>query len=309
MAGMTIDSQLRTIARRQLGLLTRSQLAEAGLDRDQVALRVDNGSLERLSPQVFRIGGVPTGRRQAALAAVLDLGVHAAASHTTAAALWRLPGYGLRQLHVTRLREGNRRASNLATPHDPKLLLPSHIMQMGPLTVTSPSRTLFDLAAMVNVKLLARTVDDALAERLTNVRALHEMLRVLACRGRTGITAMRAVLEKRPIGYVAPESHLEARVRDILARAGLGPFDRQVDLGDDDGWIGRVDFLHRPARFILMADGDRWHRQLVDRITDAEQHRRLAAAGYQLARVTETQVWMRRHEVVAVVRRYLRAAA
>jgi very-short-patch-repair endonuclease len=98
-------------------------------------------------------------------------------------------------------------------------------------------------------------------------------------------------------------------VRDILEHAGLRHFDRQVDVGDDDGWIGRVDFLHRPTRFILMADGDRWHRQLVDRITDADQHRRLAAAGFRLDRVTETQVWMRPSEVVAIARRYVSAAA
>jgi very-short-patch-repair endonuclease len=306
---MTIDQELRTIARGQLGLLSKKQLADHGFDRDQIAFRVRSGALERLSPQVFRIGGAPPSPRQLALAAVFDAGDSAAASHTTAGALWRQPGYDLRQLHVTRIREGNRRPGNLATIHDPKLLLPSHLTTMGPLAVTTPSRTLFDLAAIVHPLKLARTVDDVLAERLTNVRALHEMLRVLACRGRTGISAMRAVLDDRPIGYVAPETHLECRVRDILQRAGLRDFDRQVDVGDDDGWIGRVDFLHRPSGFILMADGDRWHRQLVDRITDAEQHRRLAAAGYRLDRVTETQVWMRPHEVVATARRYLLAAA
>jgi very-short-patch-repair endonuclease len=308
MAGMTIDNELRTIARRQLGLLTRKQLTGHGLDRDQLAYRVRTGALERLSPQVFRIGGAPYSRRQLALAAVYDVGERAAASHTTAGALWRASGYDLRSLHVTRMREGNRRSSNLATVHDPKLLLPSHVMNMGPLTVTTPSRTLFDLAAITHPLKLARTVDDVLAERLTNVRALHEMLRILGCRGRTGITAMRRILEDRPIGYRAPESHLEARVRDILEHAGLRDFDRQVDVGDDDGWIGRVDFLHRPTGFILMADGDRWHRQLVDRVTDAEQHRRLAAAGYLLDRVTETQVWMRPHEVASLARRYLLAA-
>jgi very-short-patch-repair endonuclease len=309
MAGMTIDQRLRTIARGQLGLLTRDQLVASGLDRDQISARVANGSLERVSPEVFRIGGAPLNRRQFALAAVLDLGEAAAASHTTAAALWRQPGYDLREVHVMRFARGNRRASNLATPHDPKLLLPSHVTSMGALKVTTPSRTLFDLAAIVHPLKLARTVDDVLASRLTNVRALHEMLRILACRGRTGITAMRSVLEQRPIGYVAPESHLESRVRDILERSGLHGFDRQVDVGDDDGWIGRVDFLHRPSGFILMADGDRWHRQLVDRITDAEQHRRLAAAGYRLDRVTETQVWMRPQEVAATARRYVLAAA
>ena len=71
---------------------------------------------------------------------------------------------------------------------------------------------------------------------------------------------------------------------------------------DDDAWIARVDFLHRPSGFILQADGDRWHTQLVDRITDAAQLERLERAGYCVRRVTETQVWMRPHQVLEVAR-------
>ena len=100
--------------------------------------------------------------------------------------------------------------------HDPKLLLPSHIASMGPLRLTTPSRTLFDQAAVIHIDRLRRLADDILAKRLSNVRAMHEMLRVLARRGRTGTTKMRVILGERPIGYRAPESHLEARVQRIL---------------------------------------------------------------------------------------------
>jgi very-short-patch-repair endonuclease len=131
------------------------------------------------------------------------------------------------------------------------------------------------------------------------------MLRVLARRGRTGIVAMRTVLGERPIGYRAPESHLEARVQQILRSGGLPEFERQVDVGDDEGWIGRVDFLHRPSGFILQADGDRWHTQLLDRLADAAQVERLERAGYCVRRVTETQVWMRPRQVLEVAREHV----
>jgi very-short-patch-repair endonuclease len=179
---------------------------------------------------------------------------------------------------------------------------------MGPLRVTTPSRVLFDLAGIVHPARLARSVDDALAKRLTNVRALHALLDVLAQRGRAGIRAMRVVLAERPPGWRAPESHLEARTQQILRDGGLPPFERQVDVGDDDGWIGRVDFLERRNSVVLQVDGDRWHSSLLDRVADAEQTARLHRAGFVVARVTEAQVWLRPASVIATVHAHLLTA-
>ena len=47
---------------------------------------------------------------------------------------------------------------------------------------------------------LARAVDATLVRRLTNTRALHQMLDVLAKRGRRGIAVMRQVLDEAPLG-------------------------------------------------------------------------------------------------------------
>jgi very-short-patch-repair endonuclease len=163
----------------------------------------------------------------------------------------------------------------------------------------------------LTARTVARTVDDAIVKRLTNPRALHEMLAVLARRGRTGIANMRIVLADRPPGYRPPESHLEARTQEILRNAGLGQFERQSDVGDELGWIARVDFLDPATRLILQVDGDRWHASLSDRLHDADQDARLRRAGYRVLRITETQVFMHPDEVAAVVhaaRRCRRAA-
>jgi very-short-patch-repair endonuclease len=300
---MSDFTEIRALARRQLGLVHRDQLRHAGF-RDQDVWRMTRtGALEPLSPLVLRLGGAPPSRRQAVYAAVLDGGNDAAAALSTSAALWVLPSHDLLPAHVMRLSRRHRRSSNLGIVHEPKLLLPSHIASMGPLRLTTPSRTLFDLAAELHIDRLRRTTDDVLAKRLSNVRALHEMLKVLARRGRAGIANMRIVLEERPIGYRPPESHLESRVQQILRGAGLHGFERQIDVGDDDGWIGRVDFLERDTGTILQADGDRWHSQLVDRLADAAQTERLERAGFHVVRVTEAQVWMRPREVARAAHR------
>jgi very-short-patch-repair endonuclease len=296
-------TEIRALARRQLGLVHRDQLRHAGF-RDQDVWRMTKaGALEPLSPSVLRLGGAPPSRRQSVYAAVLDGGNEAAASLSSAAALWQLPGHDLLPAHVTRLSRRHRRTSNLGIVHEPKLLLPSHVASMGPLRLTTPSRTVFDLAAVLHIDRLRRVTDDVLAKRLSNVRALHEMLKLLARRGRSGIANMRIVLDERPIGYRPPESHLESRVQHILWNADLRQFERQIDVGDDDGWIGRVDFLERQTSTILQADGDRWHAQLVDRLADATQTARLERAGFVVVRVTEAQVWMRPHEVARAAHR------
>lgn len=300
---MDADATLRRLADAQLGLVHHDQINDAGLSRRQLQHRVRAGVLERVAPRVFRFVGAAPSTLQLALAAVLDAGPDSALSHSTAAAIWGIPGHSIEPVHVVRGTKRNRRTSNLATLHDPVLLLPEHVVRRGPLPTTTPSRTLFDLASMVHIERLAHAVDWAIAERLTNARALHVMLDVLARRGRTGITAMREVLDARPIGYRPPESRLEVRVEEIMRLGGLPTPERQVDVGDDDGWIARVDFLFRPRRLILFVDGSRWHGTLFDRLADDAQRERLRRAGYTVGRVTEAMVYRHPHEVIRTVRK------
>lgn len=293
------DGRVRALAQRQLGLISRDQLEELGLSAQQVWRRVRSGSLERVGPFVYRIGGAPVDDRHRVLAAILDAGIDAAASFGTCARLWKLPGYSIDPIEVTRFGRRNRRRSDLAVVHEPKLLRPEHLVAMGPLVVTTPSRLLFDLAGRVHIDKLRRTTDDVLAKRLSNVAALHQMLGLLAAKGRRGIRNMREVLEERPVGYRPPESHLEARVQQILVSGGYTGFERQVDVGDDAGWIGRVDFLERATGAILQVDGDRWHSQLVDRVADAAQVERLERAGFVVGRIPESHVWLHPGRVLA----------
>ena len=112
------------------------------------------------------------------------------------------------------------------------------------------------------------------------------------------------------MGYRPPESHLEARVQKIVVDGGLPAPERQVDVGDDDGWIARVDFLFRALRLILFVDGDFWHSTISDRAADADQQARLERAGFQVERISEATVFLEPHMIVRRVahhRRELRA--
>jgi hypothetical protein len=185
---VAVDSALHRLADSQFGLICIDQYDRIGLTPRLVERRTAAGRLEWLSPRVLRVVGSQRTSWQHALAATMDAGDDAAVSHVAAAAFYGLPGYRVRPVHVTRQRQRNKRPSNLGIVHEPRLLLPDHILQRGPLRITTPTRTAFDVAAMVHPDRLARTVDAMIVRRYTSPPALHRMLPVLARRGRTGIT-------------------------------------------------------------------------------------------------------------------------
>jgi very-short-patch-repair endonuclease len=123
-----------------------------------------------------------------------------------------------------------------------------------------------------------------LARKLVTIPALWRVLDDLAEHGRRGTVWMRTLLMERGGRYVPPESELEARFIELVYRYRLGRPDRQVDLGDSDGWIGRADFVWKRERVVVEVDGAEFHEELIDRRADEERDARLTAAGWTVLR-------------------------
>lgn len=289
---------LRVLAEQQHGVVSRAQCRGLGLDADRVLPLCERGAWESLSPRVLRRVGSPTTNRTSLMAAVIDAGAGALASHRSAAALWRLPGFGLTELDVSRLHGADHDRASLARLHHPRLLPAHHGTVVDGIPVTTPARTIFDLAGLLPAHRTERALDNAVAASPALLRVLHRMLPELAERGRTGIRLMRELLADRPGGYVPPASGLEARVIRLLDDAGIRTT-RQVDLGGDD-WIGRVDLVVQGTNVVVEVDSARFHSSLSDRRRDAARDEALGALGYAVVRVTEEEVWA---TPAAVVRR------
>ena len=149
---------------------------------------------------------------------------------------------------------------------------------------TTLARTLFDLCGDVHAPRAERAIDTALARKAVTLTELWRVLIDLAEHGRAGTVLLRTLLDERRGEYVAPESELEARFVELARRHGLVEPERQVDLGGDDGWIARVDFLFRGERIVVEVDGAEFHDGLTDRRNDADRDRRLEAAGWHVLR-------------------------
>lgn len=245
------------------------------------------------------------------MAAVLEGGPGTVVSHTAAAALWGIPGFGFGALEVSRQRDASKRPVPAVRNHWPRYLPGTHVTEVARIPVTSLARTVFDLAGHERPQRIERAVDTLVSRSPALLVNLHRLLDELAAQGRGGVRVMRSLLEVRPVGSVAPASGLEARVQRILADAGEPPLELQVDVGGHE-WIGRVDFADRSIGLLVEVDSNRHHTSRIDRERDRQRDEALYAAGWRLViRLTEEQVWYRPWEVVAAVRearRRLRAA-
>lgn len=305
---MGVDDDVRALARSQQGCLTSTQAIRLGLTEEGLRHRVARGALVRIAPRVFVVGGKPIDDISLMVAAVLEAGGRSALSHGSAAAYWAFPGFQLRPIEVTRQRDGTFPDSTLATVHTTRILVERHLALVHGIHVTTPARTLFDLAPRLHPARLERLIDRAWSDGLVTIPLLERTLTELRARGRAGIAIMRQLIAARRDGLRPPESGLEARFQQLLAEDGQAPMERQVDVGAD-AWIGRVDFLDRKAKLIVEIDGDRFHGSLSDRRADEERTRKLEAAGWTVIRLTAFDVWHRPREVQDRVRRARRQSA
>src|SRR5688572_5315371 len=176
---------MRALAERQHGVVTRRQGRALGASRDQLRRRVESGTWENVSLSVLRLVGSHRTFRQRCMAAALDAGAGAAVSHESAAALWRLPGFRSGPLHVSRP-AGRSTLATVHRTHVPE----THVRLFERIPVTSPARTIFDLAGVLHPGRTERALDNALARGLTTTEALHRVTEELVRPGRPGSSLM-----------------------------------------------------------------------------------------------------------------------
>ena len=233
--------------------------------------------------------------------AVLDAGFGGALAGTSAAAWWGIPGNRLEPIQVVRTRGRSATPARADARHQPMILLPHHVVVLDGIPTQVPARALFDIAGTRRrgaeqpwwVERMERMVDNAWSARLVSGATMHDMLDDLAQRGRPGIRVMRQVLATRGCDYVPPASNLESRVNALLADAGLPAMRRQVDTGDELGWIGRVDLRDEILPLVAEIQSERFHSSLVDQQLDKKRIERLERAGYIVVELIEWDVWHR----------------
>jgi very-short-patch-repair endonuclease len=301
------DARMETVAARQHGLVTRAQAEQAGLTRSAIEHRLRSADWHRIARGVFRLAGAVETPHQRALAAVFAAGDAALLSHQSAAALLGLPGFQLEPITVS-IHRTRRRVPGVRVEQSCALLA-QHRRVVDGIPCTSVARTLFDLCGHVYALRAERALDTALARRLVTLPALWRMLDELAEHGRNGTVLMRTLLTERGASFVPPASELEARFLQLVDDSRLPRPEQQVDLGDADQWIGRVDFVWKQSRVVAEVDGAAFHDGLIDRREDQTRDARLRREGWTVLRFRWVDVTTRPSHVVQALRAAIEQAA
>jgi very-short-patch-repair endonuclease len=288
------------LAARQHGVVSVEQLYSLDISDRQLRRLEATGLLHRLHQGVYGLGYLPLTRRGEWTAAVLAMGEGAVLSHRSAAALWKIWGEGGQNVVevIVPRRHGRKRRAGIKV-HRPAVLVPGELAEHEGLPVTSPSRTLLDLAAALPLRHLERAIDEAARLRLCQAEDLEAVSRVVR---RPGSRQLRAVLSRHALGSTATRSELEERFLALCRRHRLPQPEVNVPLLD---YV--VDFLWRDASLIVEVDGHASHGTRRAFQADRDRDGRLAVAGYRVLRFTWWDVTRRPGIVADRIRRLLSA--
>jgi very-short-patch-repair endonuclease len=287
-----IDGRLAELAARQHGVVSRAQLAALGLSDPAISKRVQAGRLHRLHRGVYAVGHTRLTREGRFMAAVLACAPGAVLSHGSAALHWGLPWRETQRIDVTVPTPGGRGRRRLVIVHRARLEPGERTTKDG-IPVTSPSRTLVDLADYGRSRPVERALDEAAYLRL-DVSALKPR------HGRRGSGVVADLLARHDAGTTRTRSDMEEIFLALCRDHGLP--EPQVNT-EIEGY--EADFAWPPQRLIIETDGHGAHGTRAaferDRLRDAE----LVAAGWRVVRITYGRLLAQPQAVAAQLSRLL----
>lgn len=262
------------IAARQHGIVSRRQLVEIGFAGSTIDDWVTAGHLHRLHRGVYAVGHTVISQEGRWLAAVLACGDGAVLSHGPAGQLAGIVSRRERfALHVS---TPNGSSARGIVTHRPRNLDPADTMQRLNVPVTSPTRTVWDLAGTLTPLQTRRAFEQAEKLGLLNRPRLGRLL--TASPGRRGAGVIRELLDDVPLPLAETRSWLEELLVTTCRDHGLPIPAVSVPL------LGyEVDFLWPDARFVVEADGSD-HLTPRNRDRDNDRDIALGRAGYLVRR-------------------------
>lgn len=295
MAQDDLIARVTNLAERQHGVVRLAQLPPA--QHRSVRHLAERGVLERVGTGLYRVSGSPPTWRQAVQIGAWALGREAVVSHASAARLHGFDRFESTQAVEFTVTRGHRNRAVLgveATVHSSTIRLKGDVRHVDGLPVTSPDRTIVDLArAGVAVPLLEAAIDSAVRLRLTTLE--HIVDRIDACKG----PARRGVARLDELVLTSGgHSVLERRFLKLLRRAGLRLPTPQVVHRREERHVARVDFLFPQDDLVVEVSGGRGHSSASERAKDARRRNELQQMGRTVLEFTYEDVTRREAYVV-----------
>lgn len=287
------------------GVITRSGLMSRGFSRSSVVALTRSGRLIPMWRGVYRSGAVPPGPMQV-MTAVCQQHADVAIGFTTAGREWGFRHMTDAQIHVL--------VPHALTPTVPGVVI-HRCRRIDPVDValprsdgirlTSPPRTLFDCAAILDDDRTASVIEQAIAERRCTMDTLYSTMVRLRHDRRPGSRRFEAVLESRPVLRGAARSTLERQVREAIAGAGLPEplLNHVVRL--PSGQVYEIDICWPEFMLAVEVDHPFWHDREAEAARDKFRDRKLSVAGWSPLRLSREDVEARLADALADLRALL----
>ncbi len=275
-----IDAAIAERAGQQLGLITFDQLDALGCTPAMRRARVRQGTLVPAGRRVLRAAAVSRSWEQQVLALVLDAGPGAVVSHRSAAALWGFKGIAPGAVEVS-IPAGRRHVAFEGAVHRVSTLVPDDVRRKDLFTLTSPTRTLLDIAARLSARQLESILDHGVRDGTLCADEVAARFAALRGSGRRGVAKVEGLLHDGFDGP-RPESWLERELLRILDAAGVPRPQLQVEIRLPSGRVVRVDGLYSDEGVVVELDGHGSHATRRERQHDAERASGLVALGLRV---------------------------
>lgn len=275
------DAAAAAIAAGQHGHITSAQLAFVGIGRDAIASRARRGWLHRAHRGVYLLGHPSTPEIGRLAGAILACGPLALLSHRAAAFLWGLLPLLPGPMDVSLPQRHGRNRPGIRV-HRAAALGRRDRRRRDGLPVTSPARTLLDLAESEPPAELEAALNAARTARLITQSELGVLLaRSVGHRG----LAQLAPLFRAQTTNEFSRSRAERIMRRLIERAGLPTPRRNVVVHGHE-----LDLFWPELALNVEVDGYTWHSTRSQLDSDRDRDTFLAAHGIQVIRFTRSQL-------------------
>jgi len=276
------DLAIGRLAASQHGVFSRTQAIALGASSRQIQRRVSQGRWDSPFRAVYRIVGSGDDR-QTLMASALWAGDGALVSHGAASVLWGIDGVRGPKPELWVPMPRNPRSDKVIV-HRGERLDRADRTTLGAIPITTPVRTLIDVAGRLEDDRLLVAMESVFRRRLGTPERLAARLAALRDSGRPGAGRLATLLDQRDDGG-ALESVLEAKVWRLLVRNALPRPVRQHWITTPGGRY-RLDFAWPERKLALECDGWEHHGGTVAFGKDRERLSELVSIGWRVLLVT-----------------------
>jgi hypothetical protein len=266
------------VSKRQLGLITREQLHDAGVSVQQLRTLVNQGTLARIRPRVYEVCGMPPSWEHGLLAALLSAGDGATASHAAAVRLWQC-AHRLGDRYELTVPDERRPRLVGVWQHRSTRLRDVDVVVVNGIARTSFERTICDCTTRLSQYQLGRVLDDELRRGLASLARLADCAEALESGPGRHMSVVRSLLSTRDATFNPGGSGAELDLLDIFRRAGF-PTPVQQFRVKLQGKSFFLDYAWPPWRIFAEYYGLAWHVGASSVVHDNDRLTELASRGW-----------------------------